>query len=458
MFKNFLSNTINKVRPPEPDPYSFEEKGRDLPVRITPNRSPRWQNNTKQLVIIALLVIVVISMFFLRNMIGPIVFALILTYLVQPIISYIQKKTRISWKTSAAIVYILLLILVIGIIAWGGFAIFSQAENLINFLISLTDNSPDYINNLLNSDTLSEPLKNNLKMLFDSDFGLQISGSLQDILKNLAGGLASFAQSAVSKIGWLFFVIGFSFFLVYKSKDIEKSETFFSVEGYEFDILMAKQQVSRIWNSFLRGQIILMIFTIFLYTIVFSIFGLRYSFVLALVVGIARLIPYVGSTVAFAAYGIVAYFQESTFLGMSPLVYALFVVGVAFVIDKIMDGVVTPKVMADTLKIHPALVLLSAIICSRLLGFVGIFLAAPIIASLKLILNYILRKLRDQDPWEGFETINRPVPIKEILNTTYEKIIKSLSEIYLYINRKWKNFIEKTRKKSVKKERSVERK
>ena len=179
---------------------------------------------------------------------------------------------------------------------------------------------------------------------------------------------------------------------------------------------------------------------------------------MALVVGIARLIPYVGSTVAFAAYGIVAYFQESTFFGMDSLAYALLIVGVAFVIDKVMDGLLTPKVMADTLKIHPAMVLIFAIICSRFLGFIGILLAAPILASLKLLVNYVLRKLRDQDPWEGIETVSRPVPVREMLNTTYTKIVKILSEIYFFFYHKWKNLAEKIKKKSINKDNSTEMK
>ena len=196
-------------------------------------------------------------------MIGPLIFALVLTYLIQPIVSYIHKNIKISWKISVAIVYILLIILIFGIIAWGGFAFFSQAENLVNFLIDSIDNFPQIISNFLSADKISDPLKYNLGLLFDSEIGLQFSDNLQGILKNFGGWLASFAQSAVSKIGWLFFIIGFSFFIVLESKDIGQSEITVSTEGYEFDILMAKQQVSRIWNSFLRGQIILMIFNQF---------------------------------------------------------------------------------------------------------------------------------------------------------------------------------------------------
>ena len=308
MFKNFLTNTINKIRPDEPESYLFNKDGESDPVRVAPNRSPRWQTTTKQYVIIGLSILVVVSLYFLRNMIGPLIFALILTYLNQPFVAYLHRKTRISWKVCVSVTYILMIVIFFGFIAWGGIAFFSQAENLVNFLIESIDNFPDVLNDFLLSDQYVDPLTSQLGDLLNSGFGLQLSDTLQGMLQNVAGGLGSFAQSAVSKLGWLFFIIGTSFFILLESKGIGAIRIKIPIEGYEFDFLMAKQQLSRIWNSFLRGQVILMIFTILLYTIVFSILGLRYSFVLALAVGVARLIPYVGSTVAFCAYAVVAFF------------------------------------------------------------------------------------------------------------------------------------------------------
>ena len=438
MFKNFLSNTINKNRPPEPKAVIFEEKGKELPVQVVPNRSPRWQNSTKQFVVIGLLIISAISIYFLRNMIAPIIFSLILTYLILPIASYVHRKFKFSWTLSVVVIYLIIILIILGITTWGGFAIFSQAENLINFLMESINDFPDLLEKYLkpvNGNT--DPLKTNLWIMLDSKIGAQLSDNIQGILKNTAGGIATFAQGAVSKIGWLFFIIGFSFFIVLESKNFGKSEITFSTKGYEFDILMAKQQISRIWNSFLRGQVILMIFAISLYTLLFSILGLNYSFILALGVGVARLIPYVGSTVAFTAYGIVAYFQEPTILGLSPLAYALIIVGIAFIIDKIIDGLLTPKIMADTLKIHPAMILIFAIIFSRILGIIGIFLAAPMLASLKLVMNYLLRKLNDSDPWENMQTISPPVPFEELINTFIVRFKGSTKKIGKFLSEKW---------------------
>jgi hypothetical protein len=59
--------------------------------------------------------------------------------------------------------------------------------------------------------------------------------------------------------------------------------------------------------------------------------------------------------------------------------------------------------------VHPAAVLVAAIIAANLIGIIGLLLAAPVLATLKLLAGYTLRKLLDQDPW----TASNP-PIRQL--------------------------------------------
>ncbi len=185
----------------------------------------------------------------------------------------------------------------------------------------------------------------------------------------------------------------------------------------------------------MRRQVVLMIFTILLYYIIFGILGVNYSFALALLVGIAVILR-VGSTVAFGAYGIVSYYQSWTLFNMSNAQYAFVIIIIAFMIDKFMDGFLTPKMMADTLMIHPAAVLVAALVF-RFLGFVGIFLAAPITATLKLIMNYLIAKLEDQDPWTGMETVPKPIPMKEMFSNSWNSTKEFSGRLWLFLKQVW---------------------
>ena len=107
--------------------------------------------------------------------------------------------------------------------------------------------------------------------------------------------------------------------------------------------------------------------------------------------------------------GLATYFQPSNYLGLEPWQFMALVLILAFVIDKIFDSFIAPRFLGKALGIHPATVLIAAIMAASLLGLVGLVLAAPVVATLKLVGEYIFRKMFDLDPWPDPEVENVPV-------------------------------------------------
>ena len=142
------------------------------------------------------------------------------------------------------------------------------------------------------------------------------------------------------------------------------------------------------------------------YTIVMSTLGVNYALGLALLAGLARFIPYFGSFTVWSTLFLVTFFQQSNPFGLDSWVYGLIVVACAWFIDMVIDNFVAPNIMARALKVHPAAVLVAAIIGLGFLGILGVIIAAPMLASLQLIGRYFVRKLFDLDPWEGL--VERP--------------------------------------------------
>ena len=96
-------------------------------------------------------------------------------------------------------------------------------------------------------------------------------------------------------------------------------------------------------------------------------------------------------------------------MGLVPWQYALVVIIFVVIVDQIFDNLVSPRVLGQTLGVHPAAVLVAAIIAANLLGLIGVVLAAPVLASLMLIGRYTLRKMLDLDPWPETERELPPV-------------------------------------------------
>ena len=110
-----------------------------------------------------------------------------------------------------------------------------------------------------------------------------------------------------------------------------------------------------------------------------------------------------------------------------------------------------PKVMGNSLKVHPAAILISALVGAQLLGVLGIILAAPAFATLKLILRYSSHKLFDRDPWEGMQYYQKPneTVLMKGLRTIWVKISSFLDKPFSKVRQWIKKQVDGTRNKKV---------
>lgn len=413
---NKLSEKIRKNRPVVSAPVVFVSD--DNPTDKT-ELSPKWPDHTKKTVLIVLAVLSLICLFFLRNFITPLIVSALFVFYLKPVVLWIKNKWKISHKWAVVIVYSLLLILTLAVMTLIMSYIYGQFVNLFDLLGnsagSLTEVILGYLYNKAGSG--ADVLRN---FIDNSEFSTQI----QDIIPKISNSVMSFIQGFTSKIGWFFFVYGFSFFILWEMKDEKKENKLIKIDGYEYDMEMGRYHLSLIWQHFLWGQMMLLLISLVVYSILYVILGVRYAIVLSVVVGLTRMIPYIGSFFAWGIVFLVALFQETTIFGMNSLSYAILVIVISFLVDKFMDGFVQPKFLAETLKVHPAAVLAAALICGRAMGFLGIFLAAPLVATLKLVLRYILSKLEDKDPWANIETVTKPLSLKEYFKQYKQQILK----------------------------------
>ncbi|MFC2065176.1 AI-2E family transporter, partial [Chloroflexota bacterium] len=204
--------------------------------------------------------------------------------------------------------------------------------------------------------------------------------------------------------------------------------------GYTEDIARISTELGRIWNAFLRGQFIIFLLTVLTYSIVFPILGVRYAIGLALLGGTATFLPYIGPAITWIAIGLVSFFQVYKPLGLSPLAYSGIVIGIALIIDQVFNNLIIPRILSKALKVHPAAVLISAVIAANLLGLIGLLVAAPLLATITVAGKYISRKMLDKDPWPAEE--DRPpeepsISIWHKIRAWFQSIKKKLKKMRL---------------------------
>lgn len=123
--------------------------------------------------------------------------------------------------------------------------------------------------------------------------------------------------------------------------------------------------------GFLRGQITLMIFLSLASLLVFSVLGVKFSLVLAIVVGVLNAIPGIGATLGVIVAATLVFLTQGQWL-------ALQVVIASVVLQQIQDNLIHPRVMGRALEIQPVVLFFALFVGERLAGLLGVFLAIPV--------------------------------------------------------------------------------
>ena len=363
------------------------------------NDSPRWGATTKLVVGLTFVGIVAAMLVQFRQVIGPLILAFLLAYLMHLPSNYLSRVTHLSWRSAVSIVYLLFVIVLIALLAGAGIAIVQQAESLINFVQRFLTDLPTLIAEISQQKVEIGPFQLDFSLLDLSALTDQLLSVAQSLVREAGGLISSLAASTVVGLGWGFFVLIVSYFLLAETGEVSAKLVNIDLPGYDADIHRLSSELGRIWGAFLRGQLILSALAVVTYTIMLSALGTRFALVIALMAGAARFVPYIGTFITWTVTVLVAYFQSSNYFNLESLQYAGLVLVACLIVDQIFDNIISPRMMGDTLGVHPAAVMVAAIVAANLLGIVGLVMAAPALATLNLAVRYTLRKMFDLDPW-----------------------------------------------------------
>lgn len=388
----------------------------------SPPQSPLWNSGTKLIVGLTFVGILVAFLIYFRSIIGPLLLAVILAYVLHPVAEKLSNTTRLNWRWSVNIVFLLFVLILIGILTVSGLAIIQQMESLVGVISVFTITLPEFIEEISSQIYAIGPYSFSLDQSNLQALANQFLNIVQPLLGSLGTVLSSFAASALVTLGWILLVLVIAYFLLARTGQVTDEMIQIDIPGYNDDIQRINLELRRIWNVFLRGQMVIFVLAIILYSILLTILGVRYALGIAIMAGIARFIPYVGPFIVWIVTALVAFFQGYNYFGLEPWVYALIVVVLCLILDAILDNIVVPRFHGDTLGLHPAAVLVAALIAARLIGFVGLVLAAPVLASMVLLSRYFIRKLLDQDPWPEEEDNSNESPLSwvEFINRLWK--------------------------------------
>lgn len=321
------------------------------------------------------LILLGVFIFLIRNVLFPIVISVLLYYILNPIVVRLaEKKPKglgLNRIISIVIAFILLILVVTA-------ALVFIIPPLVEELGVLASHIPQYLadaQNLLDSlDRLQSRI----------DLPKEVDNMVLDLLRNVFGLISAFTQQtvnvamgALSRVIYVIIIPLMTFFLLMDDSTLAKGLVANLPEAHRKIAARTLKQIDQVLKNYIVGQAILCTIVGLLTSLALALFGVKFALILGIVAAVAQLIPNIGPFIGAAPALIIAVIM-SPVMALEVTIFFLF-------LNVLIVAVLAPKILGDKLNLHPLTIVLSVLILGELAGMWGLFLAAPIVAVLKIL-------------------------------------------------------------------------
>jgi len=306
-------------------------------------------------------------------------FALMLAYFFDPLYRYLIHK-KIPKVLAIIIVFGIIIALLILII-------FFLIPSVINQLNVLYKEIPNFIENYQNLILSIKPQLS--KFINPADVEILLKENLSELQKGVLGfsqSIIIYLSNIVSSITFGIVIVPLILFYLMRDLVIFKENLYIFVSGEnkkEFKEVL--EEIDHIISGFIRGRIIVCFIVGTLIGMGLYFLNLKFALIIGIVSGVFNFIPYLGPIVGVILALIFA-------LGNSW--WTLLMIVILFVLVNQLEAIyLNPNILGKGLGLHPLTVILSILICGQLLGILGVLVAVPLAAILKVLaIRYLIQE------------------------------------------------------------------
>lgn len=321
----------------------------------------------------------------IKTVLLPVLLAGVLYYLLNPIVDYLEKK-KVKRLFSILILYILIL----GIITIVVLAVIPVIRRQISDLIA---NFPVFSAQIqtLFTDLIGSDFINRFQQTINFDTSNlmnTISERVSTLLNSTWTGIGGFLGAVTETVLTLVTVPFILFYLLKDGKRLPHYILSFIPNSLRKQSDQVMTEMNHQISSYIRGQIIVSFCIGILLYIGYLIIGLEYSLILAVIAACTSIVPYLGPAIAITPALIVA-------LVTSPVMLLKMIV-VWTVVQLVEGKFISPQIMGKTLQIHPITIIFVILTAGNLFGLLGIVLAVPGYAVLKVIVTHLFNWFKER--------------------------------------------------------------
>lgn len=341
--------------------------------------------------------------YMLAGVLTPFLAALALGYVLDPVVSRMQRLGLSRLSASLLILLLFIILLLIMFFVFGPVL----GRQLFGFIESL----PDYANRL---QTLIAGEVNNLVQSYGGDwlkrFGIEMPSNADDIQKSIGGfvgqgaqylgnflrSLWSGGQALVGIIALVVVTPVVAFYLLISWPEMVSNIRALIPPRYRAAVFEISSEIDAALAGFLRGQSLVCLFLALWYSIGLTMIGLNFGFFIGISAGVLSFIPYVGSTGALVISVIVALVQGWPHLGLLGLAILVVETG------QFLEGnVLSPKLVGESVGLHPVWLIFALFAFGTLMGFGGMILAVPLAAAVGVLIRHAIKRYKQSALFRG---------------------------------------------------------
>lgn len=316
-----------------------------------------------------------------KEILGPFIVAGIFAYIFNPLINLFARYLKLPRSLSILIVYVILISTSIFLGMLFTRSILAETANIGNNLSSFTQGLKNNVGNL---PEWARPYVNDY---------------IDVVLKsNIFGGLFRNTFPVVSQafLGiFSFFIFLFSaFYFLKDGKRMVDGIIQYVPDEYKGDASVLLKKINWVLARYLRGQLIIIFSMATMIYVGLSLLGAKYALTIALFAAILEIVPFIGPIIA----SIIAILLTTVSGGVSAFQFntlqaVILVFLVTFIARQIQDYGIAPLVIGRATRLHPLVILFSILAGGQAYGILGVLLAVPVAAIIKIFLEFSFEKV-----------------------------------------------------------------
>ncbi len=319
----------------------------------------------------------------LRVIFAPVALALVVVYLLNPLVNRLQRR-GIRRGLSVALIYVAFVAVVTTALS---FLIPLIARQISGFIRDL----PGYVEDVTKEINQFAARRGwDFKIDLSSEQIQQYVSDNREAIIGVLGGVRSFAFGVIHILITLVIGIILSIYILLDLPKIQQSVRSMLPEERRDEIIGLTEKIGSALGGFFRGQLLVALFVGVASAVGLTIVGIPFAAVVGLIAGVFNLVPLIGPFIGAIPAVILALLSDQP----SDAIWA----GVVLLaVQQIDNHIISPNVMGRTVKLHPITVMLALLAAGSLFGIFGMLLVIPLIAALKAVAQHLWSKRTVRD-------------------------------------------------------------